>query len=153
MSTLAVLILVGCGVTIPLQDEKPDLVTETPKALDINKRRAARASALKLHFAKGRIGDDRKGRVSVLSDRDLPARQRGALQKQVATENSDRDALLKELARVNNKLDAKEVGRRWIDARRKACPKGWKLQNDHGVWKKKKAKKGSLEKDFNKKKK
>ena len=73
------------------------------------------------------------------------------LRKAVEDENADREKLIAELARVNEKVPADEVRRRWVDARRKASEKGWTLQNDPGVWKQKRAKKGELEADFNKK--
>lgn len=132
------------------QDEAPDLVTDTPKLKAIVARRAERAPALKPHLAAARLGETRTGALEIRSEEGLDLEQKAALRKAAEEENADRERLVAELARVNEKVPADEVRRRWVDARRRACEPGWTLQNDHGVWKKKRADKGALEDDFNK---
>lgn len=134
-----------------IQDETPDLVADTPKVKAILARRAERAPALKAHFDASRIGETKAGALEIRSEDGLDVAQKAALRKAVDEENDDRAKLIAELGRVNDKVPADEVRRRWVDARRRACEKGWTLQNDHGVWKQKRAKKGELEDDFNKK--
>jgi uncharacterized protein YdbL (DUF1318 family) len=134
-----------------LQDEAPDLVANTPKVLSINARRKERAALLVPHLDAARIGDARDGRLGVRSEEGLSVKEKAALRKLVEEENADRDRLLKELARVNEKVPEDDVRLRWVAARRKAAARGWWLQNDRGDWKRKKADKGALEADFNQK--
>lgn len=139
------------GLMATFQHEAPDLVVDTPKIKSMNERREVRAKSLASPLEAGRVGEDRGGRLQVKSEEGLSVAQRAELRQAVQEENTDRDRLLKELARVNSGLKEAEVSRRWIDARRRCCPRGSTLQNDQGVWKKKTADTGALEADFNKK--
>lgn len=133
------------------QHEAPDLVVDTPKIKSMNERREGRAKSLASSLDAGRVGENRGGRLEVRSEEGLSVAQRAEMRQAVQEENTDRDRLVAELVRVNTGLKEDEVSRRWIDARRRCCTKGWTLQNDHGAWRKKTADKGGLEADFNKK--
>jgi hypothetical protein len=115
-----------------------NLDISTPAIEQLKHAMAARHVQLKPLYESGAIGLSRDGAVILRDTNAVPLAQRQAATTLVATENSDRAALYRELAQANGnpawEADIRAIfGQRWIER----APKGWWVQNATGIWQQK----------------
>lgn len=115
-----------------------DININTPAISRLRSSMARRSSALAPYFRSGAIGFDRNGLVAVKDLNAVALRERGQLRRLVAEENSDRDALYREIARANGhpewEQDIRQTfARVWVE---EAYPGYW-YQDARGNWQKK----------------
>jgi len=115
----------------------PDLEVNTPAISAIKNSMQARHNQLAPHYASGAIGLTKDGLIAVRDTTAVPLKDRQGINALVAAENTDRNALYKEIAAGNGHpewrgdIQATFAGR-WIDK----AQVGWYYQNDSG-WVKK----------------
>lgn len=114
-----------------------DLDVNTPAISAIKSSMQARHSQLAAHYASGAIGLTKDGLIAVRDATALPLKDRQGINALVAAENSDRNALYKEVAAGNGHPEWQGEVRgifagRWIDK----AQSGWYFQQD-GNWVKK----------------
>lgn len=114
-----------------------DLEMNSPAISAIKKSMQARHSQLASHYASGAIGLTQEGLIAVRDTSAVPLKDRQGINALVADENSDRNALYKEIAAGNGhpewrgEIQGTFAGR-WIDK----AQSGWYYQKD-GAWVKK----------------
>ena len=105
----------------------PDIRVQTPATEAIRGRMQARfKSTLKGLLDSGAIGFTRDGLVAVHDAGKIPLSQRAQANAAVADENSDRNALYREIARANGHPE-------WESQIRATFAKGW-IERAHGGW-------------------
>jgi uncharacterized protein YdbL (DUF1318 family) len=114
-----------------------DLEVNTPAISAIKNSMQARHAQLAPHYASGAIGLTKDGLIAVRDATALPLKDRQGINALVAAENSDRNALYKEVAAGNGHPEWQGEVRsifagRWIDK----AQSGWYFQQDGG-WTKK----------------
>jgi uncharacterized protein YdbL (DUF1318 family) len=114
-----------------------DLEVNTPAISALKNSMQARHAQLAPHYASGAIGLTQDGLIAVRDATALPLKDRQGINALVATENSDRSALYKEVAAGNGHPEWQGEVRnifagRWIDK----AQSGWYFQQDGG-WVKK----------------
>jgi uncharacterized protein YdbL (DUF1318 family) len=117
--------------------EVADLEMNTPAISAIKKSMQTRHSQLAAHYASGAIGLTQEGLIAVRDTSAVPLKDRQGINALVADENSDRNALYKEIAAGNGhpewggEIQGTFAGR-WVDK----AQSGWYYQKD-GAWVKK----------------
>ena len=107
--------------------DTPDIRVQTPATEAIRGRMQARfKSTLKALLDTGAIGFTRDGLVAVHDAGKIPLSQRAQATAAVADENSDRNALYREIARANGHPE-------WESQIRATFAKGW-IERAHGGW-------------------
>lgn len=114
-----------------------DLDVNTPAISAIKSSMQARHAQLAAHYASGAIGLTNDGLIAVRDATALPLKDRQGINALVAAENSDRNALYKEVAAGNGHPEWQGEVRnifagRWIDK----AQSGWYFQHESG-WVKK----------------
>ena len=114
-----------------------DLDVNTPAISAIKNSMQARHTQLSPHYSSGAVGLTADGLVAVRDATAVPLKDRGGINSLVAAENSDRNALYKEIAAGNGHPEwAGEIrstfAGRWVDK----AQAGWYYQNAGG-WVKK----------------
>ncbi len=114
-----------------------DLDVNTPAITAIKNSMQARHNQLNPHYDSGAVGLTADGLVAVRDATAVPLKDRGGINSLVAAENSDRNALYKEIAAGNGHPEwAGEIrstfAGRWVDK----AQAGWYYQNA-GSWVKK----------------
>lgn len=115
----------------------PDLDINTPAISAIKNSMQARHAQLSAHYNSGAIGLTADGLIAVKDATAVPLKDRGSINGLVAAENSDRNALYKEIAVANGHTEwAGEIRNtfagRWVDK----AQAGWYYQKS-GAWVKK----------------
>ncbi len=115
-----------------------NLEINTPAINGLKQAMAARHVQLAAHYVSGAVGIQRDGAITLRDANAVPLPQRAAVNGLVGSENTDRAALYREIARANGKPEwegeiRNTIALRWID---KAAP-GWQVQNAQGQWVKK----------------
>lgn len=114
-----------------------DLDLNTPAISALKNSMQTRHTQLAAHYASGAIGLTKDGLIALRDTTAVPLKDRQGINTLVAAENSDRNALYKEIAAGNGHpewrgdIQATFAGR-WIDK----AQVGWYYQNDGG-WVKK----------------
>ncbi|MDX1593081.1 MAG: YdbL family protein [Gammaproteobacteria bacterium] len=121
----------------PAQAAEADLDVSSPAIERLTATMQARHRQLAPHYDAGAIGLTADGLVALRDPGAIPIRERNAVKKLVADENADRNALYREIARLNNHPEwEKEIretfAKRWV----KNAPAGWWYQSGGG-WQKK----------------
>lgn len=117
----------------------PDIRIQTPATEAIRGRMQARFhSTLQALLDDGAVGFARDGLVSMHDPAKVPLSQRAQANAAVAEENSDRNALYREIARANGHPEWEAqiratFAKGWIE---RARP-GWYYQNAAGAWQRK----------------
>ena len=107
--------------------DTPDIRVQTPATEAIRGRMQARFhGALKALLDSGAVGFTRDGLVAVHDAGKIPLSQRAQATAAVADENSDRNALYREIARANGHAE-------WEPQIRSTFAKGW-IERAHGGW-------------------
>lgn len=131
------LVLIAMLLTSNLANAVPDLDMNTPAISAIKNSMQARHSQLAPHYASGAIGLTQDGLIAVRDTTAVPLKDRQGINALVAAENSDRNAIYKEIATGNghpewrSDIQATFAGR-WVDK----AQAGWYYQNA-GAWLKK----------------
>jgi uncharacterized protein YdbL (DUF1318 family) len=121
----------------PAQAAAADININTPEINLLKNAMAARFQRLAKYFSSGAVGLTRNGLLAVRDLNAVPLPQRATVNRLVAQDNNDRNALYREIARANNhpewESDIRSVfAREWIDNARP----GWWYQSAGG-WVKK----------------
>jgi uncharacterized protein YdbL (DUF1318 family) len=98
----------------------------------------SRHAQLKPLYESGAVGLTADARVALRDMNAVPLPSRNQARKLIADENSDRDALYREIAVANKhpewESDIRQTfAKRWIDK----APRGWWYQDGSGNWKQK----------------
>ncbi len=117
----------------PAHAAEADLNVSSPAIESLTASMRARHRRLEPHYASGAVGLTAAGEVAVRAPASVPLRERNAVKKLVADENADRNALYREIARVNGQPKwEREIrttfARRWVDN----APSGWWYQAGGG---------------------
>lgn len=115
----------------------PNLDVNTPAIAAIKNSMQARHAQLSPHYNSGAVGLTADGLIAVRDATAVPLKDRGGINSLVAAENSDRNALYKEIAVGNGHAEwAGEIRNtfagRWVDK----AQSGWYYQKA-GTWVKK----------------
>lgn len=116
--------------------QSPDINIDTPQVQAIKERMAQRhRSHLADWFDAGAIGLTRRGLVEIRDRSAVPLAERRNLERVVSEENSDRNAVYREIAVANGhpewESDVRETfARQWIANARS----GWYYQTADGEW-------------------
>ena len=112
-----------------------NLEINTPGIAAIQSSMTQRHSQLAALYASGGVGLTRDGNVALRDPNAVPLAQRQQANALIASENQDRAALYREIARANNKPEWENdirntFAQRWIDK----AQGGWYYQNASGAW-------------------
>lgn len=115
-----------------------NLDASSPAITQLKSSMAERHKALEPLYTSGAVGLARDGTVVLRDPAAVALAQRQTVARLVATENEDRAALYREIARINGnpawETDIRATfAQRWIDR----APAGWWVQNATGAWQKK----------------
>lgn len=115
-----------------------DLEINTPAIASLKGSMQARHGQLAGFYASGAIGLTRDGLIAVRDANAVPLSQRQSVNSLVAAENSDRNALYKEIASANSHPEWESEVRntfaqRWVQK----AQGGWWYQDASGNWVKK----------------
>lgn len=131
------LLLVLALLCAPLAGQAQNLEVNTPAIANIKQSMQNRHAQLVEHYSSGAVGLTSDGMVTLRDANAVPLAKRQAVNALVASENQDRAALYREIARANNhpEWEAKirnTFGQRWINLARA----GWWYQAGN-AWKQK----------------
>jgi len=120
---------------VPAAHAQADLNVSTPAIRQLTASMERRHAQLEQHYASGAVGLTSNGLVEVRDANAVPLAERNAVRKLVADENSDRNALYREIAAANNhpewESDIRNTfAQRWVAKARG----GWWYQNAAGQW-------------------
>ena len=112
-----------------------NLAINTPAIAALKAAMQQRHTQLEPHFGSGAVGLTGDGRIELRDANAVPLAQRQAVSALISSENSDRAALYREIARANGhpewEADVRNTfAQRWVD---KAQP-GWYVQGAGGAW-------------------
>tara|TARA_B110000879_G_C10942843_1_gene420540 strand:- start:141 stop:569 length:429 start_codon:yes stop_codon:yes gene_type:complete len=124
-------------LTMSVVHAAPNLEVNTPAINALKNSMQARHTALASHYESGAIGLTANGLIAVRDTKALPLKDRRGINALVASENSDRSRLYKEVAVANSHPEWKAsiqdaFAGRWIDK----AQGGWYYQSV-GAWQKK----------------
>ena len=112
-----------------------DIEIDTPAIASLKQSMQQRHNQLEPYYARGAVGLTRDGLIAMRDANALPLSARQPVNALIASENQDRNALYREIARANSHLEWEEdirstFGQRWIDLARP----GWWYQASNGSW-------------------
>lgn len=115
-----------------------DININTPAISGLRSSMARRSASLAPYYRSGAIGFDSNGLVTVRDLNAVPLKERGGLRRLVAEENSDRNALYREIARANGhpewEADIRQTfARVWVEE----AYSGYWYQDARGGWRQK----------------
>lgn len=131
--------IVLAGLTIGLPEavaQEADINVTTPGIRAIKGSIQQRAASIKPYLDSGNVGITGDGLLKIRSTAGLNLKDKARLSRLIKSENRDREALYKEIAKANNigadKIPAikKLFAKSWI----KNAKKGWWIQGDGGSW-------------------
>lgn len=108
----------------------------SPEIRAIQSSMTARFSQLRRFFDSGALGLTQDGLVQIRDAGSLSLPDRGLLNRLVAEDNKDREALYTEIAKANGHPEwagdlRKIFARRWVE---RGAQSGWYYQNASGAW-------------------
>jgi uncharacterized protein len=123
----------------PAWAAEPNLTVSTPAIDKLTASMKARHSKLEPYYQSGAIGLTNNALVTARNQQAIPLSQRNAVKQLVADENSDREALYRELARANGHPEWEgnirdTFASRWVAN----APTGWWYQQSDDTWTQKK---------------
>ncbi|KGQ18930.1 hypothetical protein LF41_169 [Lysobacter dokdonensis DS-58] len=127
------------GIGSAYAQSQPDITIKTPAIQAIQSRMAARFdSTLRKGFDLGALGFSKDGLIVLRDAASLELKDRVGMQKAVADDNRDREAVYKEIAVANGHADWEKnirsvFAKQWVDSARG----GWWYQDAGGSWKQK----------------
>ena len=112
-----------------------DIEINTPAIASLKQSMQQRHNQLEPYYARGAVGLTRDGLIAMRDANALPLSARQPVNALIASENQDRNALYREIARANSHPEWEEdirstFGQRWIDLARP----GWWYQAPNGSW-------------------
>lgn len=112
-----------------------NLEINTPAIASLQRSMQQRHAQLAPLYASGAVGLTRDGNVALRDARAVPLAQRQQVNALVASENQDRAALYREIARANGHPEWEAqiratFAQRWISR----AQSGWYYQNASGAW-------------------
>jgi uncharacterized protein YdbL (DUF1318 family) len=115
-----------------------NLDIDTPAIRNLTGSMQQRHAQLMPHYASGAVGVTRDGLVALRDAGAVPLAQRAQVNALVGSENQDRVALYREIARANGHPEWEsdiraKFGERWVAK----AQSGWWVQDATGAWKKK----------------
>ena len=130
--------LVQLAALAPAATAQPqaDLQINTPAITALREgMRQRHREQLRDHYLSGAIGLTQDGQVAIRDANLVPLAQRQQLAALIATDNQDRLALYREVARANKHPEWESeiratFSKRWIER----IPAGWYYQDAAGVW-------------------
>lgn len=122
----------------PALAQQPDITISTPGINKLQSAMEARHDKLKPYYASGAVAMDRNGLIAIRDAAAIPLKDRNLVKKLVADENSDRQALYREIAVANGHPEWEAeiqaiFATRWIAN----APAGWWYKNVSGQWQQK----------------
>lgn len=134
---LAAVSLLLHGLVGEAHAQQADIDISTPPIRGIETKMKTRHEQLEPFYQAGNIGVTSNGLVGVRDATGVALNQRASLNRLVAEENRDRDALYREIARANGHPEWESeiratFARRWVD---RAGQRGWWYQDPQGNWK------------------
>lgn len=123
---------------IPAAYAQADISVSSPAIQKITASMQARHARLAPFYGNGAIGLTADGLITVRDPNAAPLKDRNTVRQLVADENNDRNALYREIAKVNGHPEWEgeirgTFARRWIDN----AAAGWWYQDRSGSWKQK----------------
>lgn len=132
-----ILLLLGMMlVLVPLVGHaQANLEVNTPAIVNIKERMQSRHTQLVEYYNSGAIGLTKDGMITLRDANAVPLSRRQSVNTLISSENQDREALYREIARANDHPEwepkiRSTFGQRWI---RMAKP-GWWYQTDGNDW-------------------
>jgi uncharacterized protein YdbL (DUF1318 family) len=116
--------------------QEADINVTTPAIRALKEAIRKRAESIKPFLDSGNIGIAKDGLLVIRSKEGMSLRDQASLSRLVNAENSDRNALYREIAKANNfpperVSDVKRIfARSWM----KQAQKGWWVQSSGGQW-------------------
>ncbi len=112
-----------------------DIEINTPAIASLKQSMQQRHGQLEAYYTRGAVGLTRDGLIAMRDANALPLAARQSVNELIASENQDRNALYREIARANGhpewEADIRSTfGQRWIDLARP----GWWYQASNGSW-------------------
>jgi uncharacterized protein len=112
-----------------------DIEINTPAIASLKQSMQQRHGQLEAYYTRGAVGLTRDGLIAMRDANALPLAARQSVNALIASENQDRNALYREIARANGhpewEADIRSTfGQRWIDLARP----GWWYQAPNGSW-------------------
>ena len=112
-----------------------DIEINTPAIASLKQSMQQRHNQLEPYYARGAVGLTRDGLIAMRDANALPLSARQPVNALIASENQDRNALYREIARANSHPEwegdiRSTFGQRWIDLARP----GWWYQAPNGFW-------------------
>lgn len=112
-----------------------NLEINTPAIAALQRSMQQRHSQLAPLYASGAVGLTRDGNIALRDARAVPLAQRQQVNALIASENQDRAALYREIARANGHPEWEgdiraTFAQRWISR----AQRGWYYQNASGAW-------------------
>jgi uncharacterized protein YdbL (DUF1318 family) len=123
--SVLVLMLVTMTVT-PFAMAAADLEVNTPAISALKGSMQARHGQLAAHYASGAVGLTKDGLIAMHDANAVPLAQRQSVNSLIAAENSDRNAMYKEIATANGHPE-------WQDEVRSTFAQRW-VQKAQGGW-------------------
>jgi len=120
---------------VPVAQAQADLDVSTPAIRALTASMEARHAQLEAHYVSGAIGLTADGFIELRDPNAVPLAERNMARKLVADENSDRNALYREMASANGHSEWESdirstFAQRWIVKARA----GWWYRNSAGQW-------------------
>lgn len=121
---------------IPPADAQANLDISSPAITKIRNSMKARHSELAPYYASGAVGFTNQALITVRDAAKIPLRDRNKVKQLISAENTDRNALYREIAIANGHPEWETnirdtFARRWVA---NASP-GWWYQDSNGAWK------------------
>lgn len=112
-----------------------DIEINTPAIASLKQSMQQRHNQLEPYYARGAVGLTRDGLIAMRDANALPLSARQPVNALISSENQDRNALYREIARANSHPEwegdiRSTFGQRWIDLARP----GWWYQAPNGSW-------------------
>ncbi|KIO50035.1 YdbL family protein [Nitrosospira sp. NpAV] len=112
-----------------------DIEINTPAIAALKQSMQQRHGQLEPYYARGAVGLTRDGLIAMRDANALPLSARQPVNALIASENQDRNALYREIARANNHPEwegdiRSTFGQRWIELARP----GWWYEGAGGAW-------------------
>lgn len=131
LAGLSSLVLLGASAAFA----QGNLEIDSPAIAAVKDAMQARHAKLEPLYASGAVGVARDGTIQLRDANAVPLAQRQQASSLVTTENSDRAALYREIARANGHPEwepevRKTFAQRWIGK----AQGGWYVQNASGQW-------------------
>jgi uncharacterized protein YdbL (DUF1318 family) len=135
-SPISRLILLMALLLVPFSGHAAaDIEINTPAIASLKQSMQQRHGQLEAYYTRGAVGLTRDGLIAMRDANALPLAARQSVNELIASENQDRNALYREIARANGhpewEADIRSTfGQRWIDLARP----GWWYQASNGSW-------------------